>query len=383
MRIALHYPSRCTSRPIDPVNLWTSERGLTGSEVACVRYALELGKLGHDVELFGAFTSVHDIGMTVTAYPDTPDRLNNLMELIHDSAEPLYDSTISWMVPDACRIATSCSFSIYNQQCSDFAMCEPGWEQHPDLFCSLSHSHARYMAGQTTYDRNRFRVMPNGVDTDEYRPGAKQSGKCIWASSHDRGLHHLLEVWPEVKRAVPHAELHVFYDTSGMQRFSENHPTGIGWVDELTRRSCYSLEALERLGGKGVKVHGSVSRERLRAEMASAEVLAYPCDPVRYTETFGSTVLESMASGCVPVLCLSDAFQELWGEACPAVLPPFKNAEYARLLAGVLTRHDLRAEQAMKCRERAKGFEWSTLGQILERTIESEGRGGFVQANFG
>ena len=56
MRVAFFYPERTIGRPIDPSEIWASPRGLTGSEIACVMYALELSRMGHGVTFFSKFT---------------------------------------------------------------------------------------------------------------------------------------------------------------------------------------------------------------------------------------------------------------------------------------------------------------------------------------
>lgn len=366
MSFTFHYPARCTGRPIDPFNLFDSDRGLTGSEIACFRLAIELGKLGHHVKVLGKFTMsgfAHGIDFVVEGTVDP-------FELVAaDSA------VLGWMVPDILKCAPISTFRVYDQQCTDFAMCEPGWEQHVDKIAALSEWHLRHLQDEL-HHRVPACVIPNGVDLDEHRPSEKQPGKVLWASSHDRGLHHLLELWPELKKRHPHATLDVCYDPSGLHAFSERPPTGVGWVDELQRRSAYSLEALERLAPLGVTMRGSVSRKQLAELMGRAEVLAYPCDPVRATESFGSTVLEVQAAGCLPVLCFSDAFGELWGE-CPGTFPPYAKEPYLEVLTAVLRQDERRKRDQAEARERARKYEWGVLGKRLELFLESRGARGF------
>lgn len=375
MKIAFHYPSRCLGTPFDPENLWTSSRGLTGSEVSCIQYARGLGKKGHDVTLFTGLIE----GMKI--------RTGDYLKLWDDSHIPYDDpdAVISWMAPVLCGIVPDPekTFRVYNEQCSDFGNANalaPGWESKVDLFCPLSRSHGRHMSTQTGYPQSLYRVMHNGVDVEEFKPTQKVSGRVIWASSHDRGLHSLLRIWPDVKQAVPWAELHVYYNTSGMQAFAglSEDPARSDWSNELIRRSAYTLHALNRLQGHGVTLKGSASRQEIQKAFGEAEVLAYPCSPVRYTETFGNTVLEAMSAGCVPVLCMSDAFEELWGK-CPGVLPPLndQNLEaYKQVLIKVLQSDKKREAYASACRQYAHRFYWPVLVDKLEKALLTRGREG-------
>ncbi len=378
MNVVFSYPSHCVGKPFDPENLWTSPRGMTGSEIAFFQYALGLAKKGHNVDIATNIGDHPDVQISKTCWLVNP----------HTTEFSSRDALCMWMSPSECMRGwvdqSAPPFRLYNEQCSDFGNTNWRWEHTVDLFCSLSQSHARHMSSQTGYPRELYRVMPNGVDLEEFKPKAKVHGKVVWASSHDRGLHHLLSIWPSVRRAVPWASLSIFYSLEGLRSFAERRedPSSPQWVNELFRRSNYTLGALEALRDSwGVELKGSVSRQEIAKEFASSEVLAYPADPVRYTETFGSTVLEAMSAGCVPVLCLSDAFKELWGPACPAVVPPLTERTleaYKDLLVGVLKNNKQREEDARKCREYASRYSWPLLVDNLERCLETRGKEGLA-----
>ncbi len=379
MRVAVLYPSSNIRVPFNPAELWTSSRGMTGSEGSCVHYAISLAKLGHSVTLFVKSVGPgHTDGINVCPYE----------EWASTYAAQHWDAVCSWMTPEPLKLAQPGVFRLFNEQVSDFSCCEPGWESYVDLFCVLSQSHADYMAGQTGFDRTRWRIMHNGVDCNAFRPGEKVRGKCIWASSHDRGLHWLLEVWPKVRAGFPDATLHIFYDFNGVEVFSrmegfDPSQESNRRYNELGQRSRYVLEALRRMEGKhGVHTYKSVSRDRIKDEMASSSVLSYPLDPIHYTETFGVTVLEACATGTVPVICAADCFDELWGKVSVKVQPPYPSHKdkYVDNLVRTLGSDHL-SLVAKNCVDHARQFDWEVLGRRLEATLLSRGVDGFAKAN--
>jgi glycosyltransferase involved in cell wall biosynthesis len=376
MRIAfLNHPIGVRD-PVNPVDVWTSSRGLTGSEIAFFKYAEELTKLGHDVNLFTKFTTSDPLGG------------NGPYCIPYDQWESIYskqswDAACCWTVADPLSLVGPGIFRFLNHQCNGFSVSLSGWEKYVDIIAPLSHTHARALSKDTSFSKDKWRILYNGVDCSKFYPENKESGKLIWASSLDRGLHWLLESFPYIKRKAPNTELHVFYDFHSIEHAAEvYYPGGQPYFTnehfELGNRARYILRALQKLEGKGVHVHKSVSRSRIEQEMKTSSILAYPLDSIYFTETFGVVVLEACASGTIPVLCLGDAFGELWGEVAESVPPPFKDHknEYLEKLIKCLTDDAYRDNLSKKCVDHAKKFEWSVLAKGLEKCLLTKGQEG-------
>lgn len=373
MKIAFLLHPKIVRDPFDPESIASSPRGLTGSEVALFKFAEFAVSSGHDVSIYSSFTSRGSFrGISCIPFQawESTDCHNK------------WDAACGWTVADPLSFASPDTFRFLNHQCNGFSTSAPGWESYVDIIAPLSHTHARRLAPDTSFPRDKWRILYNGVDTSKFKPGVKVPGKIMWASSPDRGLHWLLEMFPAVKRRVPEAELHIFYNFHSVHHMAAEYTPGRSFMtpihEELGNRSRYVLEGVRRLSGKGVHAHKSVSRDRMEDEMRTSSVLAYPLDAVYFTETFGVVVLEACASGTAPVLCSDDAFGELWGPVAECVPPPFARhkIEFFDKLIHLLTDETYRLNVADRCVAYAKKFDWNVLAAELELCLRTRGSSG-------
>jgi phosphatidylinositol alpha-mannosyltransferase len=137
---------------------------------------------------------------------------------------------------------------------------------------------------------HRVRVIPNGIDVDEYAPGAKDPESAVFLGRDDprKGLAVLLDAWPQVRLHHPAATLTVV----GADQRSEPVP--------------------------GVVFAGRVTESEKRRLLATAAVF---CAPNLSGESFGIVVAEGMAAGCAVVASGLPAFARVVGDAGVLVAP--------------------------------------------------------------
>lgn len=362
--------------------LWTDDRGLTGSELSFFQMCRHLAFLGHDVHVFTFF---HDpvLPPVVDGFKPRP-----FWDLSKERSG--WDAVCSWNEPDILSGVDPSAVRLCNLQINSFTHCLPGFDSHVDVWTSPSESHRQmilsgpkvvgsdHLMQNCSYvaDPAKWKVLTNGCDPDAYSRSVKVPGRVIYASSPDRGLHWLLQEWPRIKRSAPHAELRVFYRLKPWIDNMVANPRCHDESDfEQVARAHYMKEFLARVGSRkdlGIDIVDSVSRERMDREMSEAEVLAYPCDPVNWTEGFSVTLMEACASWTMPVTCAADALPEIYGGAVPMVKRPVKDhiRDFSDLVIRGLTDDSFRRSVVEKTRELSLRYRWSDLAKRLERILE-------------
>ena len=121
--------------------------------------------------------------------------------------------------------------------------------------------------------------------------------RVIYTSSYDRGLEHLLKMWPDVKKEVSEAELHIFYGWQLFDRFYQNNPSSMQWKNKM----------LEMMKYEGVTEHGRISQNKLVKEYEKSGIWAYP---THFGEINCISAIKAQAYGCEPVVVNYAALQE-------------------------------------------------------------------------
>lgn len=296
-------------------NIWTDPRGLSGSELGCIRIAQELRDMGHAV--------------TIATLAEPCDWDGIRICRIEHAHRTEADAVVAINDPNALR-GIEGAFRVVLFWNNDFGFCRLGFDDYVDLWQSPSQGHLDYMLSKPfdvelthegprgTYraDPSKWTVNELGCDPERYGGVEKVPGRVVYCSSPDRGLHWLLQEWPAIKRAVPHAHLRIFYRLEPWIRGFDNVPY-FPPIEPLRARALYIEDALRRLAHLDVVAVDSVSREQIAREMSEAEVLAFPCDTVSWSEGFSCTVLEACAARACPVITDCDAFGTLYGGVVP------------------------------------------------------------------
>jgi len=364
MKIAFLYGwLSCPHRSFNFANLYDEPQGLTGSELSCFTFAREMVKRGHEVSLY---TVIRDIPTRYNWHGVTVRPIDEVR-----SEGSLHDVYYSWNDPGDLNHVHSSKLRVLNQQLNDFDYCTPGFTENVDLLTSPSRVHRDFLISLIGA-KEKWEVMPNGCDPAQYTLDAKIQGRVLYASSPDRGLHWLLQEWPKIRRRVPHAELRVLYNFQSWYNALQDLPWNAGpHLRETAMRATYIRLAFDQLAPHGVTHLQSVSRNRMAQEFSEAQVLGYPCDPVRWTEGFSVTTLEACASGTVPVLCGADALQDIYG-SCAVTFPTPARAHLPSLVEGVvrgLTDNAFRTEVNGRCRALAEQHRWDFLAERMERLL--------------
>jgi len=257
---------------------------------------------------------------------------------------------------------------IVANQCTAFAGDFAKSDAITDSYVFPSRWHAEFMTRHSSIAPERIDVVPNGVPATFGVDGIRRDPFRVYhASSPDRGLHHLLRAWPLVAAAEPRAKLDVFYELRNYLNIAMSPRSGIAVRlrgDEVMR----AVDALE--GFPGVTMRGGKGQGAVRRVAAASGVMAYPCDPIFPTETFGSAVLEAYAFGCEVVLSDADCFKSLWGGTLD--LMPVRETRDPRRVADRILRA---MEAAQRPRQPRRYKTWNDVAlewtDVLTRRVAS------------
>lgn len=274
------------------------ETGIGGSEEAVIYQSRELTKLGYEVTVFntcGENAGVYD-GVT---YRD-----------IHEfNKNDEFNIFISWRMSVFHYGVKATKKIVWLHDVPQNVFKTKPESDCVDKILVLSEYHKSLLP---EYAKEKAFVTTNGINLEDVSGIVRNPHKVIYASSYDRGLENLLEMWPDVKKAVPQAELHVFY--------------GLGNYKKLVQDGLADPKFLEKINAQlkqdGVFDHGRVGHKELAKEFASSGVWAYPTE---FPEISCITAMKAQAYGCIPVTTGFAALAETQKRGFKIPLSEFKD----------------------------------------------------------
>lgn len=277
----------------DGVEIWTPETvkqtGIGGSELMMLELAKRLASFGHRVRIYnscGNDSSIHD---GVEYNPS--NRFKNLV------CDVLIVSRQASMLGDQFNIKTKLRLlwvhDVYAIGATDELLMKA------DRILALSQWHKSSILAKHGVHPDQVIVTRNGINLDRFNKTIKRNRfKCVNSSSPDRSWPVLLQVWPEIKKQVPQAEIHLFYGFRNWEFLAPHYPGQMDLINQL-KNKIKEMEPLD------VVFRDRVNQEKLAEEFLSAGVWAHP---TWFTESSCITGMEAQAAG---LRCVSSSIAAL------------------------------------------------------------------------
>ena len=346
MRVVFYAPTYRMWVPFNPANIL--DKMIGGGETYLMMGAKALGEAGHRVKVYvpqgsGVFGNV--------SYHDTSERITDCDVLVCCET----DNNTGHVESDYRMIACQCNDpSIFHRV--DYCLVPSVWL-------------GKYINEHYRVKLNKMVVIPDATFSELYDRNDidKVRGRLIYASSPDRGLHHLLRIFPKIKKKVTEAHLRIFY--AFWPQFEANK-YGMDITSEIYWKIRRSMNQ------EGVEYVGPVGKRQLAEEELSSELLVYPEDTIRPTEGFGITYADMLAARVAIVAPDVDAVGEVWGDYIALMPPPPHNdKDWVDITVELLRDESLRRKYYEAGREKVfQDYTWAAVGEkwvkLLERIKE-------------
>lgn len=175
--------------------------------------------------------------------------------------------------------------------------------------------------------------------------------KLGYFSSYDRGLIHLLKMWPKIIEKYPDATLDVFYGWNLFDKGYADNPQMMAWKEKM----------VNLMKQKGITEHGRVSKDELREWQKKLNIWAYPTD---FGETNCITALDCQAQGCVPCVINYAGLKETVGSGVRIDGDIYDEETQEAYLGGLfklMSGGEYYQQEQERGREFAKNFTWDVI----------------------
>lgn len=269
--------SRLPWSPTDP-----ETKGLGGSEMAVIQLSRYWASVGYAVTVYGNVAEGQYEGVTYLHHRKF--NLNDQFKII-----------VLWRSFGIAQLPMVKARRIW----IDLHDLSPYYYHSIDSYFPLiesimlkSESHAASFPSEW---RSKMKIEENGVPAKYFLPLPSIEEKwqvrhrLVYASSYERGLIKILQwSFPLIKRAIPEAELHIYYG-----------------ANLLSQETINRLQIL--LQQDGVFEHGLISQDLLIQIKRNSGIHFYPST---HGETDCISIKESALAGCLPIVSSLPLFEE-------------------------------------------------------------------------
>lgn len=328
--------------------------GIGGSEEAVINMANEFTKLGYQVTVYnscGEDEGVYDGVRYINHYKFNKKDVFNIL--------------ITWRNNAFMFGLKAKKRFLWIHDVPGSLLNHPDEKAQTDKAIVLSEYHKSLLVDK--FPADKCFVSTNGVNYEQFngKEVKRDPYRMIYASSHLRGIEHLLRAWKEIKEAVPQANLHLYYGWNTYDKMVT--------LDSADGSAKAIIEPLTHQDG--ITEHGRVGHEELAEEYLKAGIWVYPS---HFPEISCIAAMKAQVAGCVPVCTDYAALAEtvkagvvIPGNASdPKVFEDFKNA-----LIDVLTNHEYQEEVRKEVLKHRDEFSWADVALQWHRDLFSiEGR---------
>lgn len=176
--------------------------------------------------------------------------------------------------------------------------------------------------------------------------------RVIYTSSPDRGLEHLLKMWPDVKKEVPDAELHIAYGFQLFDQFYKDNPGAMMWKANMLKMMQY----------EGITDYGRLSQPELEKLMRTCGIFSYP---THFGEINCISAIKAQAYGCEPVVVNYAALKETvqFGRKVEGdIYDDETKDEFKKQLIDAL-KNPMSEEKRKEMSKWAEQFKWSNIAK--------------------
>lgn len=268
----------CGASPLGIWGPWSLKDGISGSEEAVIRLTKHLANLGWQV----------------TVYATPGDRAGEIdgvdwKQYWEFNPKDIFDVFIAWRSPWTfdTNYKASKKYLWLHDVMGDEEI-TPERMKNLDKVMLLSQFHRECYP---SIPEDKVFLTGNGIDSSEFERTdvSRDVYKVVYMSSQVRGQEQLLDMWPEVVRAVPNATLHLYYGWNGWDEMEKSNPERMAWKQAMITK----IDSMP-----SVTDHGRVDQAEIVQTILEAGVWAYPC---AFPEISCITAMKAQAGGAIPV----------------------------------------------------------------------------------